>query len=188
MLNRSASLAMSTCVLKALPGKLDIKRHSPSILYILVCEVWDKHKAGYFNATNLTTYDFSTLYTTLLYNLIKEKFIYLTERTLKMKALISLNVRQKCVFTWKQPNKYHAWSCQNVCDALTFLLDTLYAFALSCVDKLQGFLWTLIVLPLLWICSCFVMRGTLWYHFLMISRLRLLTFLIYIFEWYFKNK
>ena len=33
MLNRSASLAMSTSVLKALPGKLDIKRHSPS-LYI----------------------------------------------------------------------------------------------------------------------------------------------------------
>ena len=36
MLNRSASLAMSTCVLKALPGKLDIKRHSPSILYNLI--------------------------------------------------------------------------------------------------------------------------------------------------------
>ena len=35
MLNRSASLAMSTSVLKALPGKLDIKRHSPSILYLL---------------------------------------------------------------------------------------------------------------------------------------------------------
>ena len=34
MLNRSASLAMSTSFLKALPGKLDIKRHSPSILYI----------------------------------------------------------------------------------------------------------------------------------------------------------
>ena len=34
MLNRSASLAMSTCVLKALPGKLDIKRHLPSILYV----------------------------------------------------------------------------------------------------------------------------------------------------------
>ena len=36
MLNRSASLAMSTSVLKALPGKLDIKRHSPSILYLNV--------------------------------------------------------------------------------------------------------------------------------------------------------
>ena len=34
MLNRSASLAMSTGILKALPGKPDIKRHSPSILYI----------------------------------------------------------------------------------------------------------------------------------------------------------
>ena len=34
MLNRSASLAMSTSVLKTLPGKLDIKRHSPSIHYI----------------------------------------------------------------------------------------------------------------------------------------------------------
>ena len=34
MLNRSASLAMSTSILKAFPGKLDIKRHSPSILYI----------------------------------------------------------------------------------------------------------------------------------------------------------
>ena len=34
MLNRSASLAMSTSVLKALPGKFDIRRHSPSILYI----------------------------------------------------------------------------------------------------------------------------------------------------------
>ena len=30
----SVSLAMSKCVLKALPDKLDIKRHSPSILYI----------------------------------------------------------------------------------------------------------------------------------------------------------
>ena len=34
MLNCSASLSMSTSVLEALPGKLDIKRHSPSILYI----------------------------------------------------------------------------------------------------------------------------------------------------------
>ena len=39
MLNRSASLAMSTSVLKALPGKLDIKRHSPSILYLRPCRL-----------------------------------------------------------------------------------------------------------------------------------------------------
>ena len=38
MLNRSASLAMSTSVLKALPGKLDIKRREPGILYLQVNE------------------------------------------------------------------------------------------------------------------------------------------------------
>ena len=26
----------------------------------------------------------------------------------------------------KNPKKYHAWSCQNVCDALTFLLDKVF--------------------------------------------------------------
>ena len=36
MLNHSASLAMSTCLPKALPGKLDIKRLSPSILYLFI--------------------------------------------------------------------------------------------------------------------------------------------------------
>ena len=36
MLNRFASLAMSTSVLKAFPSKLDIKRHSISTLYIYV--------------------------------------------------------------------------------------------------------------------------------------------------------
>ena len=26
----------------------------------------------------------------------------------------------------KNSKKYHAWSCQNVCDALTFLLDNIF--------------------------------------------------------------
>ena len=41
MLNRLTSLAMSTSILEALPGKHDIKSHSPSIRYlfgILTCE------------------------------------------------------------------------------------------------------------------------------------------------------
>ena len=51
MLNRSASLAMSTSILKALPGKLDIKRHSPSILYVLA---W--HSAQGFEVIKLFSY------------------------------------------------------------------------------------------------------------------------------------
>ena len=29
-------------------------------------------------------------------------------------------------FTSEKPKKYHAWSCQNVCDALTFLFDNIF--------------------------------------------------------------
>ena len=50
MLNRSASLAMSTSVLKALPGKLDIKRHSPCILYL--CDKRTSRTAAAFRKFN----------------------------------------------------------------------------------------------------------------------------------------
>ena len=41
----------------------------------------DKLKARDFNATSLSTYDFSTLYTTLPHNLIKDKLIDLIVST-----------------------------------------------------------------------------------------------------------
>ena len=54
MLNRLASLAMSTNVLKALPGKLDIKRHSPSILYLCAqCTIYDDYGRSAFFAAML---------------------------------------------------------------------------------------------------------------------------------------
>ena len=42
-------------------------------------EVLNKLKSRGFRATSLSTYDFSTLYTTLPHNLIKEKLINLIE-------------------------------------------------------------------------------------------------------------
>ena len=44
-------------------------------------EVLDKFKARGFNATSLSTYDVSTLYTTLPNNLIKDTLLDLIERT-----------------------------------------------------------------------------------------------------------
>ena len=44
-------------------------------------EIMDKLKARDFNAISVSTYDFSTLYTTLPHNLIKDKLIDLIERT-----------------------------------------------------------------------------------------------------------
>ena len=81
-------------------------------------EILDKLKARDFNATSLSTYDFSTLYTTLPHNLIKDK---LTEGF----PYLACNDRN-AIFTSEKPKKYHAWSCQTVCDALTILLDNIF--------------------------------------------------------------
>ena len=45
MLDRLARLTMSTSVLKALPGKLDMKRHSPSILYLSIARLFAQWQA-----------------------------------------------------------------------------------------------------------------------------------------------
>ena len=47
----------------------------------------DKLKARDFNATTLSTYDFSTLYTTLPHNRIKDKLIDLIEKNLPERRL-----------------------------------------------------------------------------------------------------
>ena len=59
-------------------------------------EVLNKLKSSGFRATSLSTYDFSTLYTTLPHNLIKEKLINLIEWTYKRDGspYIACNERQ----------------------------------------------------------------------------------------------
>ena len=84
----------------------------------------DKLKARDFNATCLSTYDLSTLYTTLPHNLIKDKLIDLIEKPFNRDGSLCLVCNDRnAFFTSEKPKTYHAWSCQNVCDALTFLLD-----------------------------------------------------------------
>ena len=56
------------------------------------CEILNKLKSRGFRASSLSTYDFSTLYTTLPHNLIKDKLVDLIERTSKGKALFILHV------------------------------------------------------------------------------------------------
>ena len=53
-------------------------------------EILDKLKARDFNATSLYTYDFSTLYTALPHNLIKDKGIDLIERTFQREGSLYL--------------------------------------------------------------------------------------------------
>ena len=87
-------------------------------------EILDKLKARHFS---LSTYDFSTLYTTLPHNLIKETYLILLKEPSREKALFTLHVMTEMYFfTSKKAKKYHAWSYQNVCEALTFLLDNIF--------------------------------------------------------------
>ena len=44
----------------------------------------------------------------------------------RKKALLTLHVITEMHFTSEKTKKYHAWSCQNVCDALIFLLDNIF--------------------------------------------------------------
>ena len=90
-------------------------------------EVLNKLKSRWFRATSLSTYDFSTFYTTLPHNLIKEKLINLIEWTFKREGspYIACNERQ-AFFTSEDTRRYKLWSCQNVCEALIYLLDIIY--------------------------------------------------------------
>ena len=70
---------------------------------------------------------FSTLYTTVPRNLIKDKRIDLIERTFQIEGSLYLACNDRnASFTSEKPKKYHAWSCQNVCDMMTFLLDNIF--------------------------------------------------------------
>ena len=65
--------------------RLDFIKKFCTVKIILVnknsCEVLNKRKSRGFRASSLSTYDFSTLYTTLPHNLIKDKLVDLIERT-----------------------------------------------------------------------------------------------------------
>ena len=77
----------------------------------------------------MSTYDCSTLYTTLPHNLIKENLLDLIERTFYKKEgkLYFACNDMKTFFTSTDHYKgYHIWSCQNVCNASSFLLDNIY--------------------------------------------------------------
>ena len=89
--------------------------------------ILNKLKYRGFLASGLSTYDFSTLYTTLPHNLIKEKLTELIEQIFNREGHFILLVMIKMhFFTSEQPKRYKLWSCQKMCDALHYLLDNIF--------------------------------------------------------------
>ena len=86
----------------------------------------NKLKCRGFRATSLSTYDFSILYTTLPHNLIKEKLVDLQKGIENYGSLYLACNDRKAFFTSSDKSRYTLWSCQNVCGALSYLLDNIY--------------------------------------------------------------
>ena len=91
-------------------------------------EVLNKLKSRCFRASSLSTYDFSTLYTTLPHNLIKEKLNDLIEWTFNREGSLHLACNERNIVLFSLPKSIEIIprSCQKVCEALTFLLDIIY--------------------------------------------------------------
>ena len=108
-------------------------------------EVLNKLKPRGFPATSLSTYDFSTLYTALPHNLIKEKFINLIE-LLKGKVHLILPVTKgRFSSLLETQNDIHfglVKTCANPLDNIYIRFGTKYT------DKLLVFRWVLIMLLL----------------------------------------
>ena len=62
------------------------------------CEVLNQLKSRGFRASSLSSYDFSTLYTTLPHNLIKDKLVDLIERTFQREGSLYIACNDKNAF------------------------------------------------------------------------------------------
>ena len=77
--------------------------------------------------SQVSTYDFSTLYTTLPRALIKSKLVSLIEKTFAREKCLYLALNTKTAFFTNQIlDNYIIWTGLDFCAALTFLLDKLF--------------------------------------------------------------
>ena len=80
------------------------------------------------------------LHNTLPHNLIKDKQVDLIKRIFQRERSLYIACNDgHAFFTSDAVGNYNLWSCQKVCEALTFLLDNIYIyikFYLNYVDKL----------------------------------------------------
>ena len=90
-------------------------------------DILEKLKNINFRASLLSTYDFSTLYTTLPHILIKSKLTELIQKTFARedRTFLACN-HSRAFFTNAYLDDYTMWTCSDVCNALIFLLDNIY--------------------------------------------------------------
>ena len=92
-------------------------------------EILNKLKTKGFQASTISTYDFSTLNTTLPHNLIRNQLVDLIENTFRREEALYLACNEELAFFASEDHKkYDLWSCQKVTNALNYLLDNIYMY------------------------------------------------------------
>lgn len=90
-------------------------------------DVLNKLQSKHFQVSSISTYDFSTLYTTLPHDLIKLQLTKLIQKAFAREKSIFLACRPgKAFFTDNTIKNYTMWTCNDVCEALSFLLDNIF--------------------------------------------------------------
>jgi hypothetical protein len=90
-------------------------------------DILSKLRINNFQISSISTYDFSTLYTTLPHDLIKLKLSQLIRKTFSREKTIYLACNTtRAFFTDDTHKNYVMWTCEQVCNALHFLLDNIF--------------------------------------------------------------
>ena len=80
-----------------------------------------------FQATSVTTWDFSTLYTSIPHEKLKHRIHELLEKTyaVRRKSFIATDNFRTVLTNEKKCNRYH-FSCRDLCHAVDFLIDNIF--------------------------------------------------------------
>ena len=127
----------------------------------LICSVFFVSKGNLFYVySKLSTYDFSTLYTTLPHHLIKDKLVDLINRTFIWKNTQYLACNEECAFSLLMYIIITIYGRvkKSVMPLFIFWIIFLLDLELNFIGKLLVFRWELNVLLLLQICFFFVTR------------------------------
>ena len=90
-------------------------------------EVIEKLRPRNFPGSQVSSFDFSTLYTSLPHDLIKAKVLSLVNWCFNRESKTYLCTSVKAgFFSNKKYDSYKCWSCAELCEAFTFLMENIY--------------------------------------------------------------
>ena len=90
-------------------------------------EVIEKLRLRNFQGSQVFSFDFSTLYTSLPHDLIKAKVLSLVNWCFNRESKSYLCTSLKAgFFSNKKYDSYRCWSCAELCEAFTFLMENIY--------------------------------------------------------------